>query len=83
MDVVYRRCCGLDIHKRTVVACLLLVDESGRKQKRREFGTFSSDLQRLMLWLFSNKVTHVAMQSTGVYWKPVWNVLEGKFTICW
>lgn len=82
MEVVYRRCCGLDIHKRTVVACLLLLDETGgRKQRKREFGTFSSDLRELMLWLFANKITHVAMESTGVYWKPVWNVLEGKFTI--
>jgi transposase len=82
MDVVYRRCCGLDVHKQTVVACLLLLDEAGRKtKKKREFGTFSDDLRRLMLWLFSNHVTHVAMESTGVYWKPVWNVLEDKFTI--
>ena len=82
MDVVYRRCCGLDVHKQTVVACLLLLDEAGRKtKKKREFGTFSDDLRQLMLWLFSNHVTHVAMESTGVYWKPVWNVLEGKFTM--
>src|SRR5438874_1060260 len=82
MDVVYRRCSGLDIHKRTVVACLLLLDESGqKKQKKREFGTFRSDLISLMRWLFVHKLTHVAMESTGVYWKPVWNVLEGKFTI--
>jgi len=82
MEVVYRRCCGLDVHKQTVVACLLLLDEAGRKtKKKREFGTFSDDLRRLMLWLFSNHVTHVAMESTGVYWKPVWNVLEDKFTI--
>jgi len=82
MDVVYRRCCGLDVHKQSVVACLLLLDEAGRKtKKKREFGTFSDDLRRLMLWLFSNHVTHVAMESTGVYWKPVWNVLEDKFTI--
>ena len=77
MEVVYRRCCGLDVHKRTVVACLLLLDESGqRTQKKREFGTFRSDLIGLMRWLFLHKVTHVAMESTGVYWKPVWNVLE-------
>lgn len=70
MDVVYRRCCGLDVHKLTVVACLLLMDDKGnKKQKRREFGTFSDDLQKLMLWLFSNKVTHVAMESTGVYFE--------------
>jgi len=82
MEVVYRRCCGLDVHKQTVVACLLLLDEAGRKtKKKREFGTFSDDLRQLMLWLFSNHVTHVAMESTGVYWKPVWNVLEDKFTI--
>ncbi len=82
MDVVYRRCCGLDVHKRTVVACLLLLEESGEKrQKKREFGTFRSDLISLMRWLFLHKVTHVAMESTGVYWKPVWNVLEGKFTV--
>jgi len=77
MDVVYRRCCGLDVHKQTVVACLLLLDEAGQKtKKKREFGTFSDDLRQLMRWLLSNHVTHVAMESTGVFWIPVWNVLE-------
>ena len=63
------------------MACLLLLTKQARDQKKREFGTFSDDSRQLMLWLFSNHVTHVAMESTGVYWKPVWNVLEGKFTI--
>jgi transposase len=82
MDVVYRRCCGLDVHKATVVACLLLADEGeAKREKKRVFGTFTADLYRLAQWLAANRVTHVAMESTGVYWKPIWNVLEGKVEI--
>ena len=82
MEVLYERCCGLDIHKKTVVACVAIGDGPGsvRKQVRR-FGTMTDDLLALVDWLAEQGVTHVAMESTGVYWKPVWNLLEGQFTL--
>jgi transposase len=80
MHVVYPRCCGLDVHKETISACILIADESGQKAKhRRTFRTMTRDLLELAEWLRSQRVTHVAMESTGVYWKPVWNILEDSF----
>jgi len=80
MEKVYSYCAGLDVHKVTVVACRLRVDEAGRKQKEIEtFGTTTAELLRLSDWLTAGQCTHVAMESTGEFWKPVWNILEGSF----
>ena len=77
MQVVYRRCAGLDVHKQTVMATVLVFDEDGSRQERtQQFGTYWKELQRLAQWLRSSRVEQVVMESTGVYWKPVWNVLE-------
>lgn len=73
MEVTYPRCAGLDVHKKLVVACVLTPE--GRET--RSFGTMTSDLLKLADWLVERQVTHVAMESTGVYWKPIYNVLEG------
>ena len=73
MDVVYERCCGLDVHKKTVVGCVFTPEG----KETRTFGTMTADLLRLGDWLGSNGVTHVAMESTGVFWKPIYNILEG------
>src|SRR2546430_1172003 len=82
MHVVYERCCGLDVHKKTVVACLLLPQAGGRTSKEvRTFGTMTDDLLALADWLREAGCTHAAMESTGVYWKPIWNLLEGQFTL--
>jgi transposase len=82
MDVVYARCCGLDVHKQTVVACLLTPGAKGRPQKAvRTFGTMTEDLLALSDWLTAAGCTQVVMESTGVYWKPVWNLLEGSFEL--
>ena len=82
MDVIYERCCGLDVHKRTVVACVAISQASGRPSKEtRSFGTMTADLLALADWLEERAVTHVAMESTGVFWKPVWNLLEDRFTL--
>lgn len=82
MEAMYERCCGLDVHKKTVVVCLITPDPEGRPQKQvRSFGTMTEDLLRLSDWLSEARCTPVAMESTGVYWKPVWNVLEGGFTL--
>jgi transposase len=72
MRVVYERCCGLDVHKRTVVACLLTPDG----KEVRTFGTMTRELLDLSDWLTAHHCTHVAMESTGVFWKPVYNLLE-------
>src|SRR5205807_1478248 len=79
MEVVHEVCCGLDVHKKSVTACVLWA--SGRRKQIREFGTFTRDLLELTDWLGSCGVTHAAMESTGVYWKPVWNLLEGQFEV--
>ena len=79
MEVLYARCAGLDVHKKTVVACRLFTLESGRKQQEvRTFGTTTGELLRLLDWLREGGCTHVAMESTGEYWKPVYNLLEGQ-----
>lgn len=82
MDVVYERCCGLDVHKQTVVACVLLSGPGGPPQPQiRTFGTYTNDLLALGDWLAERSVTHVVLESTGVYWKPIWNLLEDRFTL--
>ena len=71
MDVIYERCCGLDVHKRTIAACLIVPGMGGAPQKEiRTFGTMTEDLLELTDWLVTAGCTHVAMESTGVYWKP-------------
>jgi transposase len=77
MRVVYERCCGLDVHKKTVVACVMTPEG----QETRTFGTMTQGLLTLSEWLEQWGVTHVAMESTGVYWKPWFNLLEGAFEV--
>ena len=74
MRVIYERCCGLDIHKKKVTGCLITPE--GRQI--RTFGTMTEDLLELQDWLMASRCTHVAMESTGVYWKPIYNLLEGS-----
>ncbi len=74
MQTLYSHAAGLDVHKTTIVACLKI---AGRPDHVRTFGTMTDDLLALFDWLARNKVAHVAMESTGVLWKPVWNILEG------
>src|SRR5262245_49860484 len=82
MHVVYTHCCGLDVHKKTITACLLIAGSRGKGyQEIRRFEAMTRDLLELVDWLHSQQVTHVAMESTGVYWKPIWNILEGQFAI--
>src|SRR2546428_1937218 len=78
MQTLVERGCGLDVHQATVVACLLIVRKDGKVQKQmRTFGTITRELLSLREWLLSEGCTHVAMESTGVYWKPVYALLEG------
>lgn len=77
MDSLYKVCCGLDVHAKTIVACL---NQQGKKEVRT-FSTMTSDLLQLCDWLLSHHCEMVAMESTGVYWKPVFNVLEGALEV--
>ncbi len=80
METLVERGCGLDVHQATVVACLLIVRKDGKVQKQvRTFGTTTRELLSMREWLLSQGCTHVAMESTGVYWKPVYAILEGAF----
>ncbi len=82
MDILYRCCAGLDVHKKTVVACIRRLDGPSRlHQEVRTFDTMTGDLLALSDWLAEAGVTQVAMESTGVYWKPVFNILEGRFVV--
>jgi len=82
MDVMYSCCCGLDVHKKTVAACLMTSTEGPEPLKEmRTFRTMTADLLALADWLQEKGCTHVAMESTGVYWRPVSNLLEGQFEL--
>jgi transposase len=82
MDVIITRCAGLDVHQATVVATIRVPDgQGGRRIVTETFGTMTPDLLALRDWLQAHGVTHVALESTGVYWKPVYYVLEDTFTL--
>jgi transposase len=82
MEVVHERCCGLDVHKKTVVACLVTPGRGGQPTREvRTFSTMTRELLRLSDWLLAAGCTHAAMESTGSYWKPVYNLLEGSFEL--
>lgn len=81
MDLLYQRCAGLDVHPRSVSACARIVSEGRVTHEVRTFGTSTRELQEMADWLAGLGCTQVAMESTGVYWKPVWHVLEGRFEL--
>ncbi len=82
MELLHPCCCGLDVHQQSVVACLIQTDPDGQRTKEfRTFGTTTADLLQLADWLREATCSQVAMESTGVYWKPVYNVLEGQCTL--
>ena len=82
MQVLNQRSAGLDVHKKTVVACIMLTLLTGEVVKKvRTFATTTAGLLALADWLTTHQVTHVAMESTGVYWRPVFNILESTFTV--
>ena len=82
MQVTYSCCAGIDVHKKMLVVCRVRPDgEGGWQHETRQFGTMTGALLELADWLQAGEVTHVAMESTGVYWKPVFNILESHFTV--
>ncbi len=81
MDIVHSSCAGLDVHKKSVVACVVRVVDGELLQETRSFGTMTSELLSLADWLAEREVGPVAMESTGVYWKPIFNILEDRFAV--
>jgi transposase len=82
MDVIVKRCAGLDVHKKFIVACVRVMDDAGKVRKSvKTFESMTADLRRMRDWMAAQEVTTVAMESTGVLWKPVYNVLEGHFDL--
>jgi transposase len=82
MDTLYPRCAGIDVHKNNVVVCVRCAGHAGKATEQvRTFSTMTAGLLALSDWLADHRVTHVAMESTGVYWKPVFNLLEGRFAV--
>jgi transposase len=81
MQIVYERCAGLDVHKKSVVACLLFPENGQCRKERQTFSTMTADLVRLRDWLKQHDCTYVAMESTGVFWKPIFNILEGHLQV--
>lgn len=78
MEIIFSCCAGLDVHKKTIMVC---VRRAGFRTQVRQFGTTTTQIQAMAQWLTEQGVTHVAMESTGVYWKPIWNLLEGHFEL--
>src|SRR5437899_8280010 len=81
MEVIHPRCCGIDVHKATVCACISIKDAGVIEKHKRRFDTNTAQLRELASWLRQYKVTNVAMEATGVYWKPVWNLLQEEFEL--
>jgi transposase len=81
MKTMYKRCAGLAVHKKEVVACLRVVTRGKATYEVRRFPTTTKGLTELGDWLDEDRCTHIAMEATGVYWKPVWHMLEGRFTL--
>jgi len=81
MEVVHPRCCGIDVHQASLAVCASIKEEGRAEKFRLRCGTTTAELLRLVDWLHEHKVSHVAMEATGVYWKPVWHMLEGQFTL--
>lgn len=81
MENIFPRCAGLDVHKESVEACVRVIDRSGRLHREtRRWGTMTRDILGMGDWMAAQGVTHVAMESTGVFWKPIYNLLESRFT---
>ena len=82
MDLIFHHVAGLDVHHKTIVVCVRCVNRQGKLEEAlRSFGTVTRELLAMSNWLTDQGVTHVAMESTGVLWRPVWNILEGSFEL--
>ncbi len=81
MELLYARCAGLDVHAKTVVACARIASGGAVTYHHRTVATTTQGLLELAEWLTAQGCTHVVLESTGVYWKPVWHMLEGQFEL--
>jgi len=81
MEVVHPRCCGIDVHQASLAVCVSIKEGSKTEKHQLRCGTTTAELLRLADWLHGHQVTHVPMEATGVYWKPIWHMLEGQFEL--
>ena len=81
MEVVHTWCCGIDVHQASLAVCVAIKEDGKSEKHKLRCGTTTAELLRLADWLHGHQVTHVAMEATGVYWKPVWHILEGQFEL--
>jgi transposase len=81
MEEILDKCCGLDVHRDTITACVMIGNGSQKQKLIKTFPTFTGDIKELAKWLKSLNIQHVAVESTGIYWKPIFNVFEGDFDI--
>ncbi len=82
MEILHARCAGIDVHKKNVKVCLIITEENGKRKKEfRTYLTMTQQLLELRDWLKEQGCSHIAFEATGVYWKPVFNLLEGDFEI--
>jgi len=82
LEVMFTHCAGLDVHKKSVTVCVLVPGKNGKVRRVfKTFGTTTKALREMKAWLLDLGVTHVAMESTGVYWKPVYNILHGEIEV--
>lgn len=82
MEEIYERCCGLDVHRDTITACIMIGYGTQKRKIIKTFLTFTRDIKELAAWLKSHDVRHVAIESTGIYWKPIFNIFEEDFDVC-
>jgi transposase len=82
MEEIYERCCGLDVHRDSITACIMIGFGNQKRKSIKTFQTFTRDIKELANWLKSNEIYHVAVESTGIYWKPIFNIFEGSFDVC-
>lgn len=81
MEEILDKCCGLDVHRDTITACVMIGNGSQKRKQIKTFKTFTCDIKELAIWLKSLDIRHVAVESTGIYWKPIFNVFEGDFDV--
>ncbi len=81
MEEIHERCCGLDVHRDSIAACIMIGNGTQKRKEIRTFATFTQDIEELATWLKSLNIRRVAVESTGIYWKPIFNVFEGDFEV--
>lgn len=82
MEELLDKCCGLDVHRDTIVACVMIGNGTQKRKQFKTFSTFTEDIRELANWLKSLQVYHIAVESTGIYWKPIFNIFDGDFDVC-